>query len=109
MDFAGTMMHVDHKRTVDATLITDVVRTLREDAPASVPLPASLNSTNLARLNLYSDALPGLMFCPAVYRDSTGSVYLAESFGVEYGDHTGTIHAQWVPANESFTRWLKTP
>ncbi len=103
------MIHADHKRTADSTLVADVVRTLREGAPVSVSLPASVNSTNLARLNLYSDALPGLMFCPAVYRDTAGPVYLAESFGVEYGNRTETIHAQWIPATESFRQWLKTP
>ncbi|HKQ57830.1 MAG TPA: hypothetical protein VJY35_08165 [Candidatus Eisenbacteria bacterium] len=108
MDYAGTMMQADHKRTVDSTLIADVVRTLREDAPVSLSLPASVNSTNLARLNLYSDALPGLMFCPAIYRDSAGPVYLAESFAVEYSNRTEKIHAQWIPASESFTQWLRT-
>jgi hypothetical protein len=102
-------MHVDHKRTTDSSLVAGVVRTLREGKPVSISLPASVNSTNLARLNLYSDALPGLMFCPAVYRDSAGLVYVAESFAVEYGNRTETIHAQWIPAGELFTQWLNTP
>ncbi len=109
MEYAGTMMHSDHKRAADSTLVADVVRTLREGAPVPVSLPATINSTNLARLNLYSDALPGLMFCPAVYRDSTGPVYLAENFGVEYGNRTEKIHAHWIPASDSLTQWPKTP
>ena len=108
MEFAGTVMHAEHKHTADTTLVADVVRTLREGRPASLSLPASVNSTNVARLNLHSDALPGLMFCPAVYRDSAGTAYLAESFGVEYGNRTEKIHAQWIPASESFTQWLNT-
>jgi len=109
MEFAGTMMHSEHKRAADSTLVADVVRTLREGAPVAVTLPASINSTNLGRLSLYSDALPGLMFCPAVYSDSAGPVYLAESFAVEYSNRTEKIHAQWIPASESFAHWLKTP
>jgi hypothetical protein len=108
MEFAGTMMHAEHKRAADSTLVADVVSTLREGTPVSVSLPASVNSTNLARLNLFSDALPGLMFCPAVYRDSAGTFYLAENFAVEYSNRTEKIHAEWIPASESFTQWLKT-
>jgi len=102
-------MHADHKRTSDSTLVADVVHTLREGAPVSLSLPASVNSTNVARLSLYSDALPGLMFCPAVYSDSTGAVYLAENFAVEYANRTERLHATWVPASDAFTQWLKTP
>lgn len=108
MEFAGTMMHAEHKQTSDSSLIADVVRTLCEGRPVPVQMPAGINSTNLGRLNLHSDALPGLMFCPAVFSDSTGSVYLAESFGVEYGNHTEVIHAQWTPASAPFVQWLKT-
>src|SRR5262245_58624741 len=108
MDFAGTMIHPERKSATDSTLIRDVIRTLREGEPATVSLPASVNSTNLARLNLYSDALPGLMFCPAVYCDSVGGAYLAENFAVEYVDRTERIHAQWVPASPSFAQWLAT-
>jgi hypothetical protein len=109
MEFAGTMMRSEHKRTADSTLVADVVRTLREGAPVFVSLPASVNSTNLARLNLYSDKLPGLMFCPAVYFDPAGPVYVAESFAVEYANRTEKIHAQWIPASQAFAQWLKTP
>lgn len=108
MEYAGTMMHSEHERTADSTLIAGVVRTLREGAPVPVSLPPSINSTNLARLNLYSDELPGLMFCPAVYRDPAGPVYLAESFAVEYANRTEKIHAQWIPAGDSLAQWLKS-
>ena len=107
MEYAGTMMHSQHERTADSTLIADVVRTLCEGAPVTVSLPASINSTNLARLSLFSDELPGLMFCPAVYRDSAGPVYLAESFAVEYANRTEKIHAQWIQAGDSLAHWLK--
>ena len=108
MEFAGTMMHAEHTSAPDSALISDVIRTLREGTPATVSLPASVNSTNLARLNLYSDALPGLMFCPAVYCDSTGGAYLAENFAVEYVNRTEKIHAQWIPASGALAQWLTT-
>ena len=109
MEFAGTMMHAEHKSTTDSALIAEVVRTLREGAPVPLSLPDSVNPTNVARLSLSSDALPGLVFCPTVYRDDAGAVYLAESYGVEYGDHIQRIHARWIPASEAFTQWLKGP
>jgi hypothetical protein len=108
MDLAGTMIHPDHIRTTDSTLIDDAVRTLRDGTPVSVSLPASTNSTNLARLSLYSDALPGLRFCPAVYIDSAGSAFLAQSHAVEYANRAETIHAEWVAAGGALAQWLRS-
>ena len=117
MDFVGSMMHAEHKRTTDSALIADVVGSLRDGMPTPTgKLPAALTASqppgaveNLGRLQLYSDGLPGLAFCPMLYWDNTGSVYLAESIGVEYSNRTQQIHANWIPANESFARWLRTP
>lgn len=109
MEFAGTTIHMKHKRTPDPALIADVVRTLRDGTPVALSLPDSINAINLARLNLFSDELPGLMFCPTVYWDGDGSVYLTESFGIEYGNRIQKIHAKWIRAGESFARWLQTP
>ena len=109
MEFAGTMVHAEHKRTTDPALVAEVVRTLSEGTPVTLDLPASVNTTNLATVHLLSDELPGLMFCPSVYRDETGSVYLAESIGVEYGNRTQKIHARWIPASPLFTKWVQTP
>ena len=108
LEFARTMYYSERKRTTDPALIAEVVRTLRDGTPVTLTLPASVNTTNLAAVNLFSDELPGLMFCPAVYRDETGSVYLAESFGVEYGNRTQKIHARWIPASPLFTKWVQT-
>ena len=109
LEFAGTMVHTEHKRTTDPALIAEVVGTLRDGTSVTLSLPASVNMTNLPAVHLFSDELPGLMFCPAVYRDETGSVYLAESFGVEYGNRTQKIHARWIPASPLFTQWVQTP
>jgi hypothetical protein len=109
MEFAGTMIHAEHKRTTDPALIAEVVRTLREGTPVTLSLPASVNTTNLATVRLFTDELPGLVFCPSVYRDQSGSVYLAESIGVEYANRTEKIHARWIPASPLFTKWVQTP
>jgi hypothetical protein len=109
LEYAGTMVHTEHKRTTDPAVIAEAVRTLSTGTPVTLAVPASVSATNLAAVHLFSDELPGLMFCPAVYRDETGSVYLAESFGVEYGNRTQKIHARWIPASPLFTEWVKTP
>ena len=117
MDAVGSMMHAEHKRITDAALIADIVRTLHDGTPTPAgELPAALTTPqppgtveNLGRLQLYSDDLPGLTFCPMLYRNETGAVYLAESIGVEYTNRNQQMHANWIPANESFTQWLKTP
>lgn len=117
MESAGSMMHAERKRITDAALIADVVRTLRDGTPTpagALPetltapqLPGSVES--LGRLQLYSDDLPGLAFCPMLYRDETGSVYLAESVGIEYANRTQQMHANWIPAHEPLAQWLATP
>ena len=45
----------------------------------------------------------------SIGQGAMGSVYLAESIGVEYTNRTQQMHANWIPANKSFTQWLKTP
>ena len=109
MEFAGTMIHIEHKRSTDLALIADLVHTLSDGPPVTLSLPASVNTTNLGTVHLFTDELPGLVFCPTVYRDETGSVYLTESIGVEYGNRTQKIHAQWIPASPLLTSWLLTP
>jgi hypothetical protein len=109
MEFAGTMVRTASKRTTDPAVIAAVVSTLRDGTPVPLTLPVAVNTTNLPALHLFSDALPGLMFCPWVYRDETGSVYLAESVGVEYTNRTAKVHANWIPASPLFTRWMQTP
>jgi len=117
MESAGLMMHAERKRITDAALIADVVRTLRDGTPTPAgELPGALTRPqppgaveNMCRLQLYSDDLPGLAFCPMLFRGETGSVYLAESIGVEYTNRTQQMHANWIPASESFAQWLNTP
>ena len=109
LEFTGTIGLQSHKRSADPALIEDFVRTLREGTPTTAPLTASIMSTNIAAVHLVTDQLPGLVFSPHVYRDGTGSVYLAESFAVEFTNRTTRIHARWIPASPLFTTWLQTP
>jgi hypothetical protein len=109
MEFTGIIGRTEHKRTTDPALMADVVRTLSEGTPTTLPLPAAVTGSNICGVCLSSDELPGLIFCPSVYRDQAGPVYLAESIGVEYGNRTQKIHARWIPASPLFTQWVQTP
>jgi len=95
--------------TTNAALMTEVVRVLRDGAPVELnPFPFS-GTTNLTTLNLTSDQLPGLLFCPALcyYRD--GNIYLAESLMTDFTVTPPQVRARWIPASPMLTEWLKTP
>jgi hypothetical protein len=109
LEFTGDIGTTSHKRTTDPAVIEDVLRTLREGAPTTNPLPASVTSANVCGLHLLSDELPGLIFCAQVYRDAAGPVYLAENMVVEFTNRTTKIHAPWIPASPLFTQWLQSP
>ena len=52
--------------TTNAALMAEVVRVLRDGTPVELnPFPFS-GATNLMTLNLTSDQLPGMLFCPAL-------------------------------------------
>lgn len=98
-----------NKLTTDASVIRDVVLTLRDGKPAA-PFTietAGLNG-NVHSLLLWSDQLPGLVFSASVYFDPAGPVYLAENLtSVEFHGANQSIRASWVPASPSFTQWSK--
>ena len=115
MEIGSPTIHPERKRSTDQALMAEVVRQLSEGTPAP-ELPAALTTShaagalkNLVSLQMYCDDLPGLVFSPSVYWDGTGTVYLAESYSVEYTNRAEKVHANWIPAGESFTQWLKTP
>ncbi len=95
-----------NKTTTDPALIADVLRTLRDGESVSLEVP--FNYTNIVSVLLFSDQLPGLVFCPAVYIDQTGAVYVAENYAVEYRRTNSTVRARWVPASPEFTQWSQT-
>jgi hypothetical protein len=109
LEFAGMIGHTEHKRTTDPALIADVVRTLSEGTPTTLPLPVAMTGSNICGVYMDCEQLPGLVFCPEVYRDASGPVYLSESFAVEFTNRTQRIHARWIPARPLFTKWVQTP
>ncbi len=106
---SGTIGLTTHKRTTDPAVIEDVLRTLREGTPTTLPSLVPVTTSNLDGVHLISDQLPGLIFSPAVYRDPAGPVYLAESLAVEFTNRTTRIHARWIVASPLFTKWVQTP
>ena len=103
-----------NKETIDAALIDDVLRALRDGTPADPPLeplqlPIAAAADGVAGLLLFSDQLPGPMFRPSCYISPAGEVYLAESVAVTYTRTEQTVRAAWIPAGRQFTRWATTP
>jgi len=92
--------------TTDQALITDVVRTLRDGTPVTVSLSVSNSSRNFAEIYLFSDQLPGMAFCPAVYLDPTGPVYLAESVVFEAAGPKSPSQARWISASRPLADWV---
>ena len=109
MQYTGLSSAGVDKRTADPTLIADVVRSLKEGAPVIPPPPESGSLSNIAGLHLYSDQLSGLVYCPAVYLDKTGQVYVAENMALEFINSRTKVRARWLPAGPDFTKWVHTP
>lgn len=93
-----------NKSTTEPALIEDVVRTLKEGIPTTA---LAVVATNVHGVNLFCDQLPGLVYCPNVYIDERGAVYLTESIAIE--DYkTLRVQARWIPASPLFTNWAQT-
>jgi hypothetical protein len=98
------------QQSTNATLIAEVVRVLRDGA--SIELPAFAftgTNANLTTINLTCDQLPGLLFCPSVYVDDHGTIYLAENQTIDWTPRPAEVHARWIPASPTLTQWLKGP
>ena len=116
MEIGSPTIHPERKRSTDPALIAEVVRILSAGTPTpEAELPAALTSChqagavkNLTGLQMLSDELPGLIFCPLVYRDDNGAFYLAESTAIEFTNRLERIHANWIPAGPRLTPWLQT-
>ena len=95
--------------TTNAALMAEVVRVLRDGTPVELnPFPFS-GATNLITLNLASDQLPGMLFCPALCYYGDGNIYLAESLMPDFTVTPLQVRARWIPASPMLTQWLKTP
>jgi hypothetical protein len=95
--------------TTNAALMAEVVRLLRNGTPVELnPFPFS-GATNLTTLNLTSDQLPGMLFCPALCYYDDGNIYLAESLMPDFTVTPPQVRARWIPASPTLTKWLKSP
>jgi hypothetical protein len=95
--------------TTNAALMAEVVRVLRDGTQVELnPFPFS-GATNLMTLNLTSDQLPGMLFCPALCYYGNGTIYLAESLMPDFTVTPPQVRARWIPASPMLTEWLKTP
>ena len=95
--------------TTNTALIAEVVRVLRDGTPVELnPFPFS-GATNLTTLNLTSDQLPGMLFCPALCYYGNGTIYLAESLMMDTTVTPPQVRARWIPASPMLTQWLKGP
>ena len=95
--------------TTNEALLTEVVRTLRDGTPVELPSFSFDRAATLASIKMTSDQLPGLLFCPVVFTDASGQIYLAESLMIDAKSTPQQLHARWVPASPTLTQWLKGP
>ncbi|MDR3401245.1 MAG: hypothetical protein P4L99_02010 [Chthoniobacter sp.] len=93
--------------TTDPALLAEVVRVLRDGTPAGLPAMSLADSSKLGWINMVSDSLPGLEFCPMVYTDATGTVYLAEGLMIDFKASPPQANARWIPVSPTLLQWLK--
>jgi len=96
--------------TTDAALLAEVVRTLRDGTPVELPdFSFADSATKLGAIKMTCDQLPGLLFCPVVFTDANGQIYLAESTMLDTASTPLQLHARWIAASPALTEWLKAP
>ncbi len=95
--------------TTNAALIAEVVRVLRDGTPVELNRFPFSGATNLTTLNLTSDQLPGMLFCPPLCYYNDGNIYLAESLMPNFAVTPPQFHARWIPASPMLTEWLRGP
>jgi hypothetical protein len=93
--------------STDAALIAEVVRTLRDGTPVELPSFPFAKIPSLGAIKMTSDQLPGLLFCPLVFTDANGQIYVAESTMLDATSTPMQVKARWIPASPTLARWLK--
>jgi hypothetical protein len=101
--------HHPYLTTANAALLAELVRNLRDGTPVELSEFPFTGVTNLTTIKMTSDQLPGLLFCPSVYFDGNGTIYLAESLMMDATATPPQLHARWIPASPTLTQWLKAP
>ena len=95
--------------TTDEALLAEVVRVLRDGTPVELPSFPFTSIPNLGSIKMTSGQLPGLQFCPLVFTDASGQIYLAESLMYDDALAPKQLHARWVRASPTLAQWLKAP
>ena len=101
MQFAIPTGPAAHKETTDRALIEDVIATLKTGKTTisvSIVPTDQTNWKKFSALVLFSDELPGLIFCPGVYMEDTTHFYLGMNQNA----------GQWIPAGDRMTLWMQT-
>jgi len=93
--------------TTNPELLAEVVRLLRDGTPVSLPAITLADASKLGFIRMDSDQLPGLLFCPPVYTDASGTIYLAESLMIDFTASPPQTQARWIPASPTLLEWLK--
>jgi len=88
-------------------LLAEVVRLMRDGNPAGLPAISLADASKLGFIRMDSDQLPGLLFCPPVYTDASGTIYLAESLMIDFTVSPPQTQARWIPASPTLLEWLK--
>ena len=87
MQFAQSTGPAANKQTTDNALIQDVIKTLETGKPTMTASLFPTDQTNwkkFSKLHLFTDELPGIVFCVGVYMDN-GHFYLAENQSANSG------------------------
>jgi hypothetical protein len=96
------------QRTTDPALLAEVVSVLRDGTPVTLPgFPMSSGGVEFDSLNMTSNELPGMAFCPVVYSGTDGTIYIAESLIFDTVSSPPQFRARWIPASAKLTAWLK--
>lgn len=95
--------------TTNEALLAEVVRNLRDATPVELPSLTFAGMADLDSIKMTSDQLPSLLFCPYVFTDAKGQIYLAESLMIDAKSTPPRLHARWVPASPTVAQWLNAP
>lgn len=109
MNFTALDASRTFKQTTNSALLAEVVRTLREGTPVELPGFPFAGVTNLSTIKMFSDQLPGIVFCPSVFVDASGQIYLAEGLMMDLTPGKAQFFAKWIPVSGMFTEWMKVP
>lgn len=100
MEFAAQEGTAAHKRTSDPALIDEVLQVLKSGQKATtIPGNPAASARNFAGLYMWSDQLPGMVYCPHVYVDGSGQIYLG---------FWNPTSPEWSLAGSRFSAWVRT-